>query len=82
MDTTLQTLNALFEQLGLPSSDDEIASFIREHRPLPMNVSLEEAKWWTPTQASFLREAYKEDSDWAMAVDELNAMLRPEQKST
>lgn len=82
MDTTQKTLNALFEQLGLPASEAAINEFIRLHRPLPVNISLEDAEWWTPAQADFLQEAFKEDSSWAAAVDELNALLRPEQKST
>ncbi|MGB2680592.1 MAG: DUF2789 domain-containing protein [Candidatus Competibacter sp.] len=82
MNTTVYHLNQLFDQLGLASDEGAINAFIREHRPLPENVSLEKAPWWTSAQAGFLREAFKEDSDWAAAVDELNAMLQPEQKST
>ncbi|MBL8250803.1 MAG: DUF2789 domain-containing protein [Candidatus Competibacter sp.] len=82
MNATIRTLNELFDQLGLPSGEDAIGAFIREHRPLPEEVSLEKAPWWTPAQAGFLKEAFRADSDWVMAVDELNVMLRPEQKST
>ena len=82
MNTTIFNLNQLFDQLGLPSDEEAINAFIREHRPLPEKVSLEKAPWWSPAQAEFLKEAFRADSDWAVAVDELNALLRPEQKST
>ena len=39
MDTDIHSLNLLFEQLGLPSSDSEIASFVASHRPLPAELS-------------------------------------------
>jgi hypothetical protein len=66
----------LFEQLGLPSDGDAIRRFIAKHSPLPHEVALPDAPFWTPAQAAFLREALEADSDWAEVVDALNAVLR------
>ena len=66
----------LFAQLGLPSEDHEIRGFIHRHSPLPSSVALEEADFWTPAQATLLKEAILHDGDWAEVVDQLNAALR------
>ncbi|WP_151670442.1 DUF2789 domain-containing protein [Nitrincola schmidtii] len=76
MDTSLHTMNTLFEQLGLPSSDAQIDQFINTHKLFSDNVKLEEATFWTDSQAGFLKEAIQSDSDWAEVVDELNTRLR------
>ncbi len=76
MEKTIHTMTNLFAQLGLPNSNDEIAAFIKTHSPLPEAVKLADAPWWTPSQASFLREELAEDADWAEIVDQLNAALR------
>jgi hypothetical protein len=65
----------LFEQLGLPSDDAAIRAFIDAHRPLPEAMMLSEAPFWSDAQATFLRESWREDSDWAPVVDTLNALL-------
>jgi hypothetical protein len=66
----------LFAQLGLPSDEAAIQQFIATHAPLPETVPLASAPFWTPSQASFLREELREDADWAEVVDQLNLMLR------
>jgi len=66
----------LFAQLGLPSDSHSIATFIGLHAPLADELDLPDAPFWTPAQASFLREAISEDADWAELVDDLNASLR------
>ncbi|MGM0541505.1 MAG: DUF2789 domain-containing protein [Pseudomonadota bacterium] len=76
MEAPIHTLNALFEQLGLPSSDKEIQAFIDQHRPLAPSIRLSEADFWNPSQAAFLREAIAEDADWVRVVEALNLMLR------
>ncbi|MDH0746803.1 DUF2789 domain-containing protein [Pseudomonas sp. GD03842] len=73
METTL-TLENLFDQLGLASDEASIDAFIGAH-PLPENVKLVDADFWTPQQARFLKEELIEDADWALAVDELNVRL-------
>ena len=74
MDTTSNTLNSLFEQLGLPSSDQEIEQFIQSH-PLADDVSILDAEFWTDAQRQFLHESLKQDADWSPIVDDLNVML-------
>lgn len=76
MDTSQHTLTTLFAQLGLPDDKDSITTFIKTHSPLGDKVPLAEAQWWNESQKRFLREALQSDSDWAMAVDELNSRLR------
>ncbi|HTF95502.1 MAG TPA: DUF2789 domain-containing protein [Cellvibrio sp.] len=72
--TTIQ-LPDLFIQLGLPSSDLAIARFIKAH-PLPDNVVLPDADFWNSAQRQFLRESWHQDSDWCIAIDKLDALLR------
>ncbi|MGY2288666.1 DUF2789 domain-containing protein [Pseudomonas sp. SDO528_S397] len=68
------TLEELFEQLGLQASAQAIDRFIVDH-PLPQDVKLIDAPFWTVQQARFLKEELREDADWAIAVDELNQRL-------
>lgn len=75
MESSLHTLNNLFEQLGLPSDDVEIDNFIHTHSHLDTSLSLSEAPFWTPSQAAFLREEILKDADWAEVIDQLNARL-------
>ena len=76
MDTSNHTFADLFDQLGLPSSEEEIQAFVASHRPLPENVKLTDAPFWTPAQSQFLREEYIEDADWVETIDQLNVALR------
>lgn len=74
MDTTTQTLETLFAQLGLKDDPVAIKNFVAEHR-LPADVELAQAPFWNASQASFIREAWRADSDWCDVIDELNALL-------
>lgn len=76
MDTSPHTLSALFDQLGLPSSELAIAQFIDQHSPLDPALSLVEASFWNPGQRAFLIEALADDSDWTELVEHLDADLR------
>ncbi len=76
MDTPLHRFHELFAQLGLPYDEVAIQQFIAAHAPLPAEVTLSDAAFWTPAQALFVREALAQDSDWAELVDQLNAALR------
>lgn len=78
MEASLHTLNHLFAQIGLPASDAEIDSFIHKHRHLAGYISLADAPYWTPAQATFLREEILKDADWAEVIDQLNARLHAE----
>ncbi len=76
MDTSQHSMHNLFEQLGLPSSEQDVEQFIRIHRLFGQDIKLDQATFWTPVQAEFLREAVEEDSDWCEVVDELDTRLR------
>lgn len=75
MDISPHTLKGLFAQLGLPSEVADIERFVLTHSPLPPAVCLSEASFWSPSQASFLREEILLDADWAEVVDALNQLL-------
>ncbi|MGP9831730.1 DUF2789 domain-containing protein [Marinobacter sp. NSM] len=76
MDTSKHTLSVLFEQLGLPSEQNSIESFIARHSPLPSEIAIQDAPFWSESQSQFLEEGLEEDSDWAEIIDELDALLR------
>ncbi|WP_263145302.1 DUF2789 domain-containing protein [Pseudomonas sp. RIT-PI-AD] len=75
MDLPNHNLAALFDQLGLDSDPDSIDAFIAEHAPLPDEVKVTEAPFWSSAQGTFLKEQMMKDADWAPAVDELNVRL-------
>lgn len=75
MEASSHTLNNLFAQLGLANSDTEIENFIKTHAHLAGYISLAGAPYWTPAQASFLREEILKDADWADVIGQLNAKL-------
>jgi len=76
VESNLHSLTNLFAQLGLPSSEADIQTFIQSHRPLDAQVKLSDAPFWTATQAKFLRDQITNDADWAGVVDKLNTCLR------
>jgi len=79
MDTSQHTLHNLFEQLGLPSSDQEIEQFVKTHRLFGDQIPLHEASFWTESQARFLRDEILCDAAWAEVIDELNSLLHVHQ---
>ncbi len=76
MESSVHPLSQLFAQLGLPDDDDAIERFIRRHAPLPGEVRLADAPFWSPSQSAFLCSALTRDADWAGTVDALDALLR------
>ncbi|USD36788.1 MULTISPECIES: DUF2789 domain-containing protein [Ferrimonas] len=74
MDTTQATLPHLFEQLGLPSSEQAINQFIQAH-PLDRATPLEQAPFWTAAQSSFLSEERNRDAQWSEVIDTLDTLL-------
>ena len=76
MDLSFHPMHELFAQLGLPDDAASIESFIQQHRPLAMNTRLCDAPFWSPSQASLIREKLAEDADWAVLIDTLNVQLR------
>jgi hypothetical protein len=81
MEKHTHHFSELFAQLGLPSDDQGIAKFLNDHTPLAGDVKLPEAAFWSPAQATFLREALLQDSDWAEPADQLSQALRESKKS-
>lgn len=77
MELNSPTLSTLFEQLGLDSDEASIDAFVSAH-PLPDDVKLIDADFWTPQQARFLKEELRVDAEWAPVVDELNELLHPQ----
>ena len=67
----------LFAQLGLLDDPANIATFLAQHTPLEPGLRLHEAPFWTPSQASFLRESLLQDSEWAVPADQLARALQP-----
>ncbi len=76
MELPLHSFSQLFAQLGLPSDTAGIEQFIAEKAPLPAEIQLCEAPFWTPAQAAFLFEELRRDADWAELIDELDARMR------
>lgn len=75
MEKNTHNMSNLFAQLGEPNDDVAIAKFIEAHKPLPGDMQLHEATFWSSAQAKFLREAICDDADWAAVTDNLNARL-------
>lgn len=76
MDTLNPRFSQLFAQLGLADDPAGIAAFIRAHAPLDPATRLEDAPFWSPSQARLLREELLEDAQWAEVIDQLNVSLR------
>lgn len=75
MDQTVHSFSELFAQLGLASDEASIRAFIAEHAPLPDDMRLDEAPFWSDAQSQLLREERVDDADWAPVVDQLNLAL-------
>lgn len=70
------TMNNLFAQLGLDSSDEAIEEFIANNQ-LMKEEKLTEAHIWNEKQRMFLQEEWKQDAAWVETIDELNVRLHP-----
>lgn len=75
MEQPTHEFSDLFAQLGLADSEAEIQKFCKEHT-IREEESLPNAKFWSVSQAQFLREQWHQDSDWAVVIDQLNTVLR------
>lgn len=71
------TLNDLFAQLGLDSSDEAIDQFIADNQ-LDDDTNLKDAEVWTEKQRAFLQEEWKRDAVWVEVIDELNVRMHPD----
>lgn len=76
MQITTPTMTDLFDQLGLPSEPQDMKAFIKQYAPLDNSLKLADAPIWNESQAAFLKVNLRNDSDWALLIDSLNAQLR------
>lgn len=78
MTSTFAHMTTLFEQLGLESSNDAIATFIGSHQ-LEADMSLIDAPYWSESQRQFLHTEIKtDDAIWTIIIDQLNESLHEE----
>ncbi len=75
MDTSKHDMNGLFNQLGLDSTRSGIYHFVKSHN-IEADVTIDEAPFWSSSQASFIADSIAEDGDWSEIIDQLDAMLR------
>jgi len=76
MESGLHKFCELFQQLGLPADVPSIERFIASHRPLPADVRLADAPFWSDSQRALLRQSISDDADWAALVDQLSLRMR------
>ena len=76
MEYVFHDFTNLFAQLGLPNDPESIQQFLKAHSPLPPEVRLEDASFWTSSQAALIKENIVDDADWAQIVDRLNTVMR------
>lgn len=70
------SMNELFAQLGLDSSDEAINSFVEKHQ-LAENEELIKSEVWNDSQRMFLQEEWTQDAAWVETIDELNVRMHP-----
>ena len=56
-------------------ANDGSQFIIATHSPIPNDMRLEDAPFWSTAQSQLLREERRDDADWAMVVDRLNVAL-------
>ena len=76
MEAPVHSMSKLFAQLGLPDDEVAVVDYITRHAPLPADIALEDAPFWTPSQQALLQSELCLDADWAGVIDELNLRLR------
>lgn len=76
MEEPIHSLTALFDQLGLDSSEQAINRFVKKNCPLPCATELHNAPFWNVSQAALLKQKLDEDADWVEIVNQLDVMLR------
>jgi hypothetical protein len=76
MDDLFHSFSELFAQLGLANDSASIAAFIKKNAPLQPDIRLEDAPFWTPSQAALIKEKRQEDADWTQLIDQLSLSLR------
>jgi hypothetical protein len=67
-------MSSLFDQLGLESTDEAIAGFVKSHQ-LSEDLAMEDAPFWKLLHIQFFKQAREQDADWVELVDERYALL-------
>ena len=70
------TINDLFAQLGLDSSDEAIDDFIEKNK-LAKDEELINSDIWSDNQRMFLQEEWEKDASWVEVIDDLNVRMHP-----
>ncbi len=70
-----KTMTDLFDQLGLPSDESSIQTFITSHIGACSDGKLVQMPIWSDSQRIFLKESVAQDADWAIPVDALSVAL-------
>lgn len=70
------SINDLFAQLGLDSSDEAIDQFVEKNQ-LAKDEKLIESGIWNDNQRMFLQEEWNKDAAWVEVIDDLNVRLHP-----
>lgn len=70
------SINDLFAQLGLDSSDEAIDQFVEKNQ-LAKDEKLIESDIWNDNQRMFLQEEWTKDAAWVELIDDLNVRLHP-----
>ena len=78
MQAPVHSINELFQQLGLPSSDTAIERFIESHKPVASTQGVGDLDCFSPSQRQFLDESRAEDADWAEVIDTLDSLMHQE----
>ena len=71
------TINDLFAQLGLESSDKAIDAFVEQHQ-LAKGEELIKSKVWSDSQRMFLQEEWNKDAAWVEIIDDWNVRMHPD----
>ena len=74
------SMNELFAQLGLDSSDEAIDSFV-ENNKLAKEEKVIEAAVWNDNQRALLQEQWNKDAAWVEVIDDLNVRMHPDSQT-
>lgn len=72
---SVHTMQSLFKQLRLDSSESGVKQFIDTHK-LSRDQTLEQAEFWTRSLAELVQESWQMDADRVDVIEQLNVALR------
>ena len=76
MATPAHSMSQLFDQLGLPSGNQEIDKFIEQQKQVADSKRIYETDFFSDSQRTFLKEVKEHGGDWAELTDTLDFLLR------